>query len=76
MKHAKTIDNFDGVDPRTLARHCLGPEPSAFVLRAIAIEEKSEYYYFSSSSLSFSQFFFFFEVFSFFSFAEMTTKFN
>ena len=45
MKHAKTIGDFDDlVDPRTLARHCLGPDPSTFVLRAIAIEEKSEYY--------------------------------
>ena len=45
VKHAKTIGDFDDlVDPRTLARHCLGPDPSTFVLRAIAIEEKSEYY--------------------------------
>ena len=43
MRYAKTIDDFDDlVDPRTLAHHCLGPEPSTFVLRAIAIEEKNE----------------------------------
>ncbi|KAL0009961.1 hypothetical protein SO802_005069 [Lithocarpus litseifolius] len=41
VKHAKTIDDFDDlVDPWTLAHHCLGPEPSAFVLRTLAIEEK------------------------------------
>ena len=40
-KYAKTIDDFDHqVDPRTLSHHCLGPEPSFFVLRAIEIEEK------------------------------------
>ena len=56
MKYAKTIDDFDDlVDLRTLAHHCLGPEPSAFVLRAIAIEEKSECYH---TSLSFPFFFF------------------
>ena len=38
MKHAKTIDDL--VDLRTLACHCLGPEPFAFVLQAIAIEEE------------------------------------
>ena len=43
IKYAKTIDNFDDlVDLQTLARHCLGPKPFAFILRAIAIEEKSE----------------------------------
>ena len=57
MKHAKTIGDFDDlVDPRTLARHCLGPDPSTFVLRAIAIEEKSEYHHTSSTSLSLSFF--------------------
>lgn len=35
------IDDFDDlVDLRTLACHCLGPKPSAYVLRAIEIEEK------------------------------------
>ena len=59
MKQAKTIDDFDNlVDLRTLARHCLYPETSAFVLWAIAIEEKNEYYHISSSSLFLSLFFF------------------
>lgn len=59
VKHTKTIDDFDDlVDLRTLGRHCFGLEPSAFVLWAIAIEEKNKYYYFSSSSISF--FFLFF----------------
>ena len=44
-EYAKTIDDFDNlVDPRTLARHCLGPKPSSFVLHAIEIEEKSKCY--------------------------------
>ena len=38
IEYAKTIDDFYNlVDPRTLARHCLGLEPSSFVLRAIEI---------------------------------------
>ncbi|KAK9991205.1 hypothetical protein SO802_026190 [Lithocarpus litseifolius] len=37
----KTINDFDDlVDLRTLAHHCLGLKPSAYVLRAIKIEEK------------------------------------
>lgn len=57
MKHTKTIDDFyDLVDLRTLARHYLNPEPSTFVLQAIAIEEKSEYHHTSSTSLSLSFF--------------------
>ena len=44
-EYAKTIDDFDDlVDPRTLARHCLSPKPSSFVLHAIEIEEKSKCY--------------------------------
>ena len=62
IEYVKTIDDFDNlVDPRTLARHCLGPEPSSFVLRAIEIKEKSESSFFS---------------FLFFLVVEMTTKFN
>ena len=42
-KYAKMIDDFNNlVDPRTLARHCLGPDPSPYVLRAIEVEEKSK----------------------------------
>ena len=41
MKYARTIKDFDElVDPRTLARHCLGPEPSPYVFRAIDREER------------------------------------
>ena len=41
VEYTKTIDDFDDlVYPQTLARHCLGLEPFAYVLRAIEIEEK------------------------------------
>lgn len=41
IKYASTIEDFDKlVNPRTLARHCLGPEPSYYVLRALKREEK------------------------------------
>ena len=44
VEYASTIDDFDDlVDPRTLARHCLGPEPSHYILCAICREEKSEF---------------------------------
>ena len=43
VEYIKTINDFDDlVDPRTLARHCLGLEPSTYVLCAIEIEEKSK----------------------------------
>ena len=39
--YARTIKDFDDlVDLRALALHCLGIEPSAFVLQNIEIEEK------------------------------------
>ena len=35
------IEDFNElIDPRTLARHCLGPEPSFYVLSAVDREEK------------------------------------
>lgn len=35
IEYASTIEDFDElVDARTLACHCLGPEPSHYVLRA------------------------------------------
>lgn len=71
VKFATTVDDL--VDSQTLACCCLGPEPSAFVLWAIAIKEKSECYH---TLLFFSFFSFFFKCFFFFSFIEMTTKFN
>ena len=45
VEYVSTIDDFDDlVDPRTLARHCLGPEPSHYVLHAIRSEEKVSYF--------------------------------
>ena len=41
IKYVSTIEDFDElVDPRTLAHHCLGPEPSPYVLRALDREER------------------------------------
>ena len=41
VKYARTIEDFNElIDPRTLARHCLGPEPSLYVLSALDREEK------------------------------------
>ena len=41
IEYAKMIEDWDDlVDPRTLAFYYLGPDPSAFVLRNIEIEEK------------------------------------
>ncbi|KAK9993613.1 hypothetical protein SO802_023316 [Lithocarpus litseifolius] len=41
IEYAKTIEDFDDlVDPQTLTFYCLGPDPSAFVLRTLEIEEK------------------------------------
>ena len=41
VKHAATIEDFNElIDPRSLARHCLGPEPSLYVLSALDREEK------------------------------------
>ena len=63
----KTIKDWDDlVDPRTLAFYCLGPDPSAFVLCNIDIEEKKVSVRFVSiDSLICTWFFFFFlQVFS------------
>ena len=41
VKYASTIEDFDElVDPQTLSRHCLGLEPSHYVLHAIHREER------------------------------------
>ena len=41
IKYASTIEDFDElVDPHTLAHHCLGLEPSLYILRAIDREER------------------------------------
>ena len=64
IEYARTIDDFnDLVNPRTLAFHCLGLEPFAFVLRNIEIEEKKSFVNALLLSVSFSLFcfcFFFF----------------
>ena len=42
IEYAKTIESWeDLVDPRTLAFYCLGPDPSAYMLRFIEIEGKN-----------------------------------
>ena len=41
IQYAKAIESWeDLVDPRTLTFYCLGPDPSAYVLRLIEIEGK------------------------------------
>ena len=41
VKYAWTIEDFNElIDPRTLARHCLGSEPSLYILSALDREEK------------------------------------
>ena len=41
VRYAGTIEDFDElVDLRTLAHHCLGPEPSLYVLCVIDQEER------------------------------------
>ena len=77
-EYMKTIDDFDDlVDPKTLARHYLGPKPSPFVLHGINIEETSEFSFefspsFPSLSLSLSLSY----ICILFGHAEMMKKFN
>ena len=41
IKYSRTIEDFgDLIDPHTLARHCLGPEPSIYILSTLDREEK------------------------------------
>lgn len=41
IEYTRTIDDFDDlVNPQTRALHCLGLEPSVYVLRTVEIEEK------------------------------------
>ena len=41
IEYARTIEDFNElIDPRTLAHHCLGPEPSLYILSALDREEK------------------------------------
>ena len=47
IKYARTIEDFgELIDPRTLARHYLGPEPSLYVLSTLDREEKKRKLYF------------------------------
>ena len=41
IRYARMIEDFgDLIDPRTLARHCLGPEPSLYILSTLDGKEK------------------------------------
>ena len=64
VQYARTIEDFNElIDPRTLACHCLGPEPSLYVLSALDREEKKHklpWYSGRISSQPFSLSFFFF----------------
>ena len=41
IQYAEAIESWeDLVDPRTLTFYCLGPDPSAYVLRLVEIEGK------------------------------------
>ena len=45
IEYALTVENWDNlVNPRTLAFYNLGPDPSAYVLRLLRIEEKKSKY--------------------------------
>ena len=75
VEYARTIKDFNElIDPRTLAHHCLGPEPSLYVLSALDREEKKRKLPLYTGWPPFS-FLFFFEFLVFFG-AEMTSKFN
>ena len=72
IKYVSTIDDFDElVDPRTLARQCLGSKPLDYVLHAIDREQKK-------CELSYVRLSLFLFLGTNFSLpgAEMTTKFN
>ena len=62
VEYARTIEDFNKlIDPCTLACHCLGPEPSLYVLSALDWEEKKHklpWYPGRFSSQPFSPFFF------------------
>ena len=48
IEHARTIEDFgELIDPRTLARHCLGPEPSLYVLSTLDREERKRKLHFT-----------------------------
>ena len=48
LEYARTIEDFgELIDPRTLARHCLGPEPSLYVLSTLDREERKRKLHFT-----------------------------
>ena len=73
VEYARTIEDFNElIGPRTLACHCLGPEPSLYILSALDREEKKRklHWYpgwFPSQPPSFFFFLFFFFLNSLFS---------
>ena len=80
IEYAKAIGSWeDLVDPRTLTFYCLGPDPSAYVLRLIEIEGKKskswvrQYCTFFPVFTQKKKIFFFYKCFLL---VEMTTKFN
>ena len=58
IRYARTIEDFgELINPRTLARHCLGLEPSLYVLSTLDREERKRKLYFPIDLSSFSPFF-------------------
>ena len=58
IKYVRTIEDFgELIDLRILARHCLGPEPSLYVLSTLDREEKKCKLFFKIDLSSFSSFF-------------------
>ena len=50
IQYVRTIEDFgELIDPRTLARHYLGPEPSLYVLSTLDREEKKRKLYFKTN---------------------------
>ena len=79
VKYVSTIEDFDNlVDPRTLARHYLGLEPSLYVLNAIDWERKEVWVTLTLGKLNVLSFFrlIFLTLTLIFLSIEMTTKFN
>ena len=60
VEYARTIEDFNEfIDPSTLACHCLGPEPSLYVLSVLDQEEKKRKLPLYTGQPLFSFFFFF-----------------
>ena len=57
IRYARMIEDFgELIDPCTLTRHCLGPEPSLYVLSTLDREKKKCKLYFPIDLSSFSSF--------------------